>query len=96
MDSLYSFVTDFEKQIFCIDLIANAFRRSMQKQDCFRYFLPFFCSIIYLFEKRKRKLREIILVLLTLKGKVKLLIISFQSIVSVIIIISKKLQFQLF
>ena len=49
-----SYVTDFEKTDLGIDLIANAFRRSIQNTRLFSIFSSFiFCSIIYLFEERK-------------------------------------------
>ena len=53
----------FLKTDLGIDLIANAFRGSVQNTRLFSLFSSFiFCSIIYLFEKRRG------LFLLTLKG----------------------------
>ena len=44
----------FRKADLGIDLIANAFRGSIQNRRLFSIFSSFiFCSIIYLFEKRK-------------------------------------------
>ena len=46
---------EFRKTDLGIDLIANAFRGSIQNTRSFSIFSPFiFCSIIYLFEKRKQ------------------------------------------
>ena len=44
-----SYVTDFEKQDLCIDLIANVFRRSMQNTQ---YFLLLFSIQLFLFLKK--------------------------------------------
>ena len=54
MDVFCSDVTDFEKTDLGIDLNANAFRGWIQDTRLFSIFSSFiFCSIIYLFEKRK-------------------------------------------
>ena len=51
---MYFDVTDFEKTDLGINLIANAFRGSIQNTRLFSIFFSIiFCSIIYLFEKRK-------------------------------------------
>ena len=56
MNAICSYVTDVEKEVYVLILTENVFRRLIQKKDYFRYFFPFiFCSIIYLFEKRKTK-----------------------------------------
>ena len=55
--------TDFEKQIFVIDLIANAFRALIQNTSLLFIFFFIFCSIIYLFQKTEGGL-----FLLALKG----------------------------
>ena len=71
---------DFEKQLG-IDLIANAFRGSIQNTRLFSIFSSFiFCSIIYLFEKTKRGL-----FLHTLKGQLKSFIIFIQRMVSLMV-----------
>ena len=54
-----SYVTDFLKLLFCADLSANVFRRSIRKTRLFSIFssdLTFIYSI-----NRKLKLRELIL-----------------------------------
>ena len=54
---------DFEKTDLGTDLVANAFRGSIQKKDYFRYFLHLFSVPSFIFSENGRGL-----ILVTLKG----------------------------